>query len=202
MKKVDHDSRRLEVAIAAAKLIASDGLAGLTTRALAARMGCSIGVLSHYFSSKSSIVQAAFDWADSRIDARMEEAFKQNPSIDSLIPVILAGLPLDESRDIEWRVRFNLQAYTLSNSDDIAGQQTKIQRLRVLFYERLNELQANGNIRQDIDLSVVTSAAFDLVIGTAHNLLMVPMEKREAYAQTLLTLVDALRPEAQTDHKM
>ena len=63
MRKVDHDSRREEVAGAAARLIAEKGLEALTTRALAKSLGCSIGVLSHYFSSKEEIVIAAFRWA-------------------------------------------------------------------------------------------------------------------------------------------
>ena len=64
MRKVDHDSRREEVAGAAAALIANEGLEALTTRALAKALGCSIGVLSHYFNNKEDIVIAAFRWAD------------------------------------------------------------------------------------------------------------------------------------------
>ena len=96
MRKVDHDSRREEVAGAAARLIAEKGLEALTTRALAKSLGCSIGVLSHYFSSKEEIVIAAFRWADQRIDLRMQEAIAtDNPGLDSFFPVIKAGLPLD-----------------------------------------------------------------------------------------------------------
>ncbi len=63
MKKVDHDQRRLEVAVAAATIIADQGLEALTTRNLAKAMGCSIGVLSHYFLNKDETVIAALNWA-------------------------------------------------------------------------------------------------------------------------------------------
>jgi AcrR family transcriptional regulator len=45
--------------MAAAGIIASEGLEALTTRNLARSMGYSIGVLSHYFTSKDQIVIAA-----------------------------------------------------------------------------------------------------------------------------------------------
>ena len=43
MRKLDHDQRRLEIAEAAARLIAADGMEALTTRSIARAMGCSIG---------------------------------------------------------------------------------------------------------------------------------------------------------------
>ncbi|MGJ8686787.1 MAG: TetR/AcrR family transcriptional regulator, partial [Spongiibacteraceae bacterium] len=87
MRKVDHDQRREDVASAAASLIARSGLEALTTRALAKEMGCSIGVLSHYFSSKEEIVIAAFQWADQRIDMRMQEAIDaDSPGLEDFIP--------------------------------------------------------------------------------------------------------------------
>ena len=70
MRKLDHDQRRREIAEAAARLIAADGMAALTTRGIARAMGCSIGVLSHYFESKAAIVTAAFAWASSAIHGR------------------------------------------------------------------------------------------------------------------------------------
>ena len=194
MKKVDHDLRRAEVAEAAAQVIAKEGLTGLTTRALAKSMGCSIGVLSHYFNSKEQIVQAAFDWADNRLDKRMEEVLEQNPTIDSFLPVIEAVLPLDETRDIEWRVRFNLYNHMLT-SGDIVGQREKLQAYRALLFELLKELKSNGGIRQDIDPALIANTAFDLVIGTAQNLLMIPMAKREVHAESIFSIVENLRPD-------
>lgn len=78
-KKVDHDQRRLEVAVAAATIIADQGLEALTTRNLAMAMGCSIGVLSHYFLNKDEIVIAALNWADSRIEDRFTRLIEQSP---------------------------------------------------------------------------------------------------------------------------
>lgn len=193
MRKVDHDSRREEVAAAAAKLIAEKGMEGLTTRALAKAMGCSIGVLSHYFSSKDEIVLAAFNWADSNIDRRMEAILAENPTLDAFIPVIRAGLPLTPESDIEWRVRFNLYSHTLTSSEGLIRQQEKLQGFRSLLNELIAGLQERGEIRGGISSEEITSVAFDLCIGAAQYLLMIPMEQREDYAQTIFNLVESLR---------
>ena len=73
-----------------------------------------------------------------------------------------------------------------------------MQSYRSLLEQLLIELQSNGGIRADVDPCKTANIAFDLLIGAAQNLLMVPMDEREAYAETLLSLVDRLRPEDTT----
>jgi AcrR family transcriptional regulator len=194
LKKVDHNSRREEVAAAAAKLIAEQGMDGLTTRSLAKSMGCSIGVLSHYFNCKEDIVLAAFHWADTRIDKRMEDILTSSPTLDSFIPVIRAGLPLDAASDLEWRVRFNLYAYALTSSEHLPVQMEKLQLFRQQLETIIGRLQAANEIRSDVAAIDVTNLAFDLVIGTAQYLLMIALEDREQYVKSHFKLVELLRP--------
>ena len=196
MRKVDHDSRREEVASAASRLIAERGLEALTTRALAKELGCSIGVLSHYFNSKEEIVLAAFQWADQSIDQRMQAAIvDQDISLDYFIPMIQAGLPLDEASDREWRVRFNLYNYCLTRGGEgLSAQIEKTDHFRDLMLGLITALQEKGEVRQDISADLITKMAFDMVIGAAQNLLMVPMARRREHARYLFDIVEQLRP--------
>lgn len=196
MRKVDHDSRREEVASAASRLIAERGLEALTTRALAKELGCSIGVLSHYFNSKEEIVLAAFQWADQSIDQRMQAAIvDQDISLDYFIPMIQAGLPLDEASDREWRVRFNLYNYCLTRGGEgLSAQIEKTDLFRDLMLGLITALQKKGEVRQDISADLITKMAFDMVIGAAQNLLMVPMARRREHARYLFDIVEQLRP--------
>lgn len=197
MRKVDHDSRREEVAEAAARLIASKGLEALTTRALAKSLGCSIGVLSHYFSSKEEIVIAAFRWADQRIDLRMQEASIQqdNLSLDQFFPIIKAGLPLDEESDLEWRVRLNLHTFALTHKDSLQAELEKNTQNRELMQGMITSLQAQGELRDDVSAEDITNIAFDLVIGMAKNLVMRPFNEREERSAYLFRMIEQLRPE-------
>ncbi|WP_101757710.1 TetR/AcrR family transcriptional regulator [Oceanicoccus sp. KOV_DT_Chl] len=193
MRKLNHAVRRDEIAAAAAEFIAYKGLEALTTRALAASMGCTIGVLSHYFSNKNQIILAAFNWADSRIDQRIAEAVSDQLSIDDFLPVIRAALPFDVETDMHWRVRFALYASTLINVDELQEQQEKMQYLRVWITELIQGLQDNNEIRADVSAEDVASVIFDLIIGAAQNLLHVPMAKREAQAAPIFKLLETLR---------
>jgi AcrR family transcriptional regulator len=194
LRKVDHDSRREEVAGAAASLIANKGLEALTTRALAKELGCSIGVLSHYFSSKEEIVIAAFRWADQRIDLRMQEAVAHDsPSIESFFPVIKAGLPLDAESDLEWRVRLNLQTFALTHGDSLQAEREKNKQFRDLMTIMIADMQIKGHVTKELSADEITSVAFDLVNGMAKNLLMCPFEEREKKAEYLFKLIELLK---------
>lgn len=195
LRKVDHDSRREEVAGAAATLIANKGLEALTTRALAKELGCSIGVLSHYFSSKEEIVIAAFRWADQRIDLRMQEAIADDsPNIESFFPVIKAGLPLDAESDLEWRVRLNLHTFALTHDASLLAEREKNMQFRDLMTGMIAGMQAKGRVTKELSAEDITSVAFDLVNGMAKNLLMCPFEEREAKAEYLFKLIELLKP--------
>lgn len=195
MRKVDHDSRRQEVAAAAARLIAEQGLDALTTRALAKSLGCSIGVLSHYFNNKDEIVLAAFYWADERIDLRIQEAMvAKELSIQSLMPLIWEGLPLTEESDLEWKVRFNLYTYAFTESSLRQAQREKLDQFRALMESLIRQLQASGEIRTDTDAKLITRIAFDMAVGAAQNLLMLPLEERVENVQELFPMLEQLRP--------
>jgi len=194
VRKLDHDHRRQEVAEAAAKLIAERGLECLTTRNLAKELRCSIGVLSHYFENKQQIVLAAFHWADQRIDARVQEAMlRQDLCLDTFIPVIIEGLPITLESDMEWKVRFNLYTHAFTEPDLLLAQREKLDHFRRLMEQQIANLQQRGQIRTDTSAELVTQLAFDITIGAAHTLLMLPMNERRERAGRLLTLLDQLR---------
>jgi AcrR family transcriptional regulator len=194
VKKVDHDQRRLEVAIAAATLIADEGLEALTTRNLAAAMGCSIGVLSHYFANKDEIVIAAMNWADSRIEERFNRLIEQSPmGADHYQPFIIGTLPLDEQSELEWRVRLNLAAYSLTHPRLKQSQDELRKSRQQRLLKMVLALQQSGNIRTDIKPEIIMQNAIDLVTGTAYNLLMIPMQERAEKLEFVLQYLAALQ---------
>ncbi len=181
MKKVDHDQRRLEVAIAAATIIAGEGLEALTTRNLANAMDCSIGVLSHYFVNKDEIVIAAMNWADSRIEERFTGLIEQSPMpADQYEGFIMSCFPLNEQSELEWRVRLNLAAYSLTHPALMQSQD----EARKARFERLVGMvvtqQQAGNFRTGAEPKMIAQMAINFVMGTAYNLLAVPVEDRKS----------------------
>jgi AcrR family transcriptional regulator len=165
MRKLDHDQRRLEIAEAAARLIATEGMAALTTRAIARAMGCSIGVLSHYFESKAGIVTAAFAWASARIEQRLARALARGISVDNLLPLIEAALPHDRQSRIEWGVRLQLWSHAAADAEAAAVLRTDMERNLALLASVVVELQRQQEVRPDIDANNVAQMLIDLMHG-------------------------------------
>lgn len=70
-RRLPTDQRRLQIADAALKVIAQQGLGRFTTQAIAAEVGITDGTLFRHFTSKEEIVLAALD----RVEVKLFEGF-------------------------------------------------------------------------------------------------------------------------------
>ncbi|KSB87543.1 TetR family transcriptional regulator [Caulobacter vibrioides] len=68
------DVRRQALVAAAEAVLARDGVAGTSVRAICAQAGVSAGLLRHYFEGVDDLVAAAYEAVDQRIDAALEAA--------------------------------------------------------------------------------------------------------------------------------
>jgi len=68
--KGDHEARRRDVSEAVWRVLATQGFGGLTMRAVAAELGATTGLLTHYFPAKRDLVRHALDLLDERTVAR------------------------------------------------------------------------------------------------------------------------------------
>jgi len=68
------DVRRQALVAAAEAVLAREGVAGTSVRAICAEAGVSAGLLRHYFEGVDDLVAAAYEAVDQRIDAALEAA--------------------------------------------------------------------------------------------------------------------------------
>ncbi|WP_328785540.1 TetR family transcriptional regulator [Streptomyces canus] len=68
--KGDHEARRRDVSEAVWQVMATRGFAGLTLRAVAAEVGATTGLLTHYFPTKHALVEYALDLLEQRTVSR------------------------------------------------------------------------------------------------------------------------------------
>jgi AcrR family transcriptional regulator len=94
------DPRRAEIAMAAWRVIAREGLAGATMRAIAAEAGCTTGSLTHQFRDRQHLLGHALGLAIEDSTARVVAALGRG----SLSDAIAELLPLDEHRRLEGAV--------------------------------------------------------------------------------------------------
>lgn len=78
-KIVDHDRRREEIAALTLRVMRTAGIENATIRAIARRGRISMGVLSHYFTSKDELVGFTFRYVARRIFEALDAVVKGAP---------------------------------------------------------------------------------------------------------------------------
>lgn len=103
-KVVDHAVRRAELVDAAWRVIAAEGLEAATMRRIAEAAGCTTGRVTHYFDSKDDVLVAALREVHRRAGERMIRHIGGADAASVLLEVLLEALPVDEDRQLEWKV--------------------------------------------------------------------------------------------------
>jgi AcrR family transcriptional regulator len=113
--KVDADDRRHRLVLAAAELIADEGISALTNAKIAKRISGSTTMVTHYFRSKRELVLDTYQTMASRSRARVEQAMRETD--DPLAACLRALLPLDEPAKLEWKVWLAYQGMSVGDPE-------------------------------------------------------------------------------------
>uniref|UniRef100_UPI003D7D465F TetR/AcrR family transcriptional regulator n=1 Tax=Kineococcus sp. SYSU DK001 TaxID=3383122 RepID=UPI003D7D465F len=103
-KVVDHEQRRREIVRAYLRMAAQDGLTGITSRALAGRLGIAAGALWHYFPTMDAVLVAAYDQVFADTDARIDDATGDRTGLRAVDAVLRELLPLGTVTALEAQV--------------------------------------------------------------------------------------------------
>lgn len=120
-RPADHDQRRIQIARAFQRLLAGQGFATVSFAKVAAEAGVSVGLIQHYFLGKDALLRYAYDDAVSRLSERVRARVQEGAAAglstaEVLLNSLVELLPLDQERDVEYRVRQGLQAQALHNA--------------------------------------------------------------------------------------
>lgn len=101
MTETDHDMRRREIAQIAMDLIAREGLEAATVRRIAAEVGFSTTIVTHYFADKQELLLSAYRMVDKWARERFDEAMAHDP-VD-LVAYLLSMCAVTEVDRANWR---------------------------------------------------------------------------------------------------
>ena len=192
-KIVDHEKKRRDIVKVTAQIISKEGMSAVTTRHIAKRANSSLGILTHYFVNKDEIVIGALNWCDERFLSRLDTMYEDEfLSLDDFIPLFKSLLPLDDFSNTEWRVRANLLTYSLTHPKLVKARQEKITFVYKTAKKLVKKLQRNGEIRDDIDSTVLSRMIVDLACGLCINLLSFSMSERHAKVDKKIELMLAM----------
>ncbi|CAM3732060.1 TetR/AcrR family transcriptional regulator [Tsukamurella ocularis] len=166
-KQVDHEERRAEIDRVVWTIIAEDGIAAVTLRAIAARGGISMGRVQHYFPTREAIVAHA-------LTSYLTLAEQANPVPDdrdaALLMLLTHAIPRDGTQRLGAKVWYAYLAEAVTDPG-----------LRTIVNEALRGAEdlATGLLAGDRDRARVLLAAAD---GLAYRALIGVVTADEAEA--------------------
>jgi AcrR family transcriptional regulator len=185
-KEVDHPARRRELADAACRVIARNGLAGTTLAHVAEESGWSIGSIRYYFPDKDELVASALWRVGERVDDRIRQATAGGMTIHELRMAAAELLPLDAGRREEGLVilAFMAQAAVVPALADAA--EGAAQRLQEPLAARIAYAVKAGELRAHLDAEDEAARLRLLLDGLRVQLLITPRHTSGSWALAVL----------------
>ena len=159
--------RRLEVSEAAWRVIVREGLDRTSIRAIAQEMGCTTGVVTHYFRNKQELILFALNQVTEKLKTFMEQEMKSNHGAEGLVAMLSAFLPLDTERQDILRVWVAFLGYAVGRENLMTEHQNSAAQLRAMLVKELERLQVAKILRQDINAEIEANALLALVNGVS-----------------------------------
>ncbi|MGB0560246.1 MAG: TetR/AcrR family transcriptional regulator [Spirulinaceae cyanobacterium] len=164
--------RRLEVAEAAWRVIVREGLDRTSMRAIAQEMGCTTGVVTHYFRNKQELILFALHQVAERLQKLMEQAVAEQSGGDRLVAMLSSFLPIDQERQEILRVWVAFLGYAVGRDDLMVDHQESAGQLRQMVMQELVELQQQQIIKSDINPEMEANVLLALVNGVSLDTLI------------------------------
>lgn len=160
--KGDHDARRLEVSGAVWRVLAASGFGGLTLRAVAAEMGATTGLLTHYFPSKKDLVAHALTVLDERRAARPRPVAPEG--LAGLRAALVDLLPTTPQAVASNRIWISSWEAALGSPDLAAGHAARYARSRERIRRHVEAAQRLGELPAG-DADDMAAATQSFVLG-------------------------------------
>jgi len=166
MAKMSGEQRRPQIAAAALKIIAEQGLGGFTTRSLAQEVGLAEGTIFRHFASKEDIIGAAIDHLEQLLDEDLACAREGDP-VQRLGRFFRRRVELISKNPGLVRILFSDELARAGAASDLDRIQRLKQRGREFISACIREADQAGVLRQGLSPDLVPI----IVHGTALALL-------------------------------
>ncbi|MEW2555973.1 TetR/AcrR family transcriptional regulator [Streptomyces zhihengii] len=180
--KGDHEARRRDVSEAVWQVLAARGFAGLTLRTVAAELGASTGLLTHYFPTKRALVEYALDLLEKRTLARRRAAGTRTAAPGgraaphgpgALRDALLDILPVTPEAAVGNRIRVSSWDAALADPVLSAGHARRYAAGRDRLTERVSAAQELGELPPG-DPAGIAAGAQSFVLGLVVQALFDP----------------------------
>jgi len=193
-KIVDHEDQRRQLSATVVQVVAEQGLENTTLRSVAARHGCTKGMVQHYFSDKEELLLGALAYVEDCCETRMSEPSDHGAGLDLLQARLSAQLPLKPKIVEEWQVRLAFKTRAAFSDDmrlALTERQAEDQKVGVRC---LRAAQKSGELKPEVNLRNSYRSLTALVFGLGVSAVMDPRQLPPAAQRKILkTAIDDLR---------
>jgi AcrR family transcriptional regulator len=185
-KEVDHPARRRELADAACRVIARNGLAGTTLAHVAEESGWSIGSIRYYFPNKDELVASALWRVGERVDQRIRDRTAGGMTVKDLRAAAVELLPLDADRHEDALVYLAFMAQAAVVPELAEAAEGAAERLQKPLAARIAHAARAGELRADLDAEHEAARLRVLLDGLRVQLVTTPRQTSAEWALAVL----------------
>ena len=173
-KIVDRTERREEVLSAVWRVIARNGIDGVSVRDIAAEAGFSTGVIAHYFRDKDDVLVSALQRVVAQESERIATGTSGLVGLAALRRSLEQVLPLDEQRSLEMTVWISFWSRAVGDAR-LAGEQRRVYGAwRALLRRYLREALNAGEVWSGLDPYFAADSLTALVDGLCIGVVVEP----------------------------
>jgi AcrR family transcriptional regulator len=185
-KEVDHAARRRELADAACRVIARNGLAATTLADVAQESGWSIGSIRYYFPNKDELVASALWRVGERVDDRIRRRTGDGMAMNDLRAAAAELLPLDAERREDALVYLAFQAQAAVVPELADASEGAAQRLQEPLAARVAHLVQAGELPPEVAAEQAAARLRVLLDGLRVQLVTTPRQATAGWALEVL----------------
>jgi AcrR family transcriptional regulator len=185
-KEVDHPARRRELADAACRVIARNGLGGTTLAHVADEAGWSIGSIRYYFPNKDELVASALWRVGERVDERIRRRTADGMALRDLRIAAAELLPLDDDRRQEALVHLAFLAQAAVAPELSDASEGAAARLQEPLATRIAHLVRTGELSAGLDAEREAARLRVLLDGLRVQLVTTPRRTTAEWALSVL----------------
>jgi AcrR family transcriptional regulator len=173
-KTMSYSDRRLEVTEATWRVIIREGLDRASMRAIAQELGCTTGVLTHYFRDKDELTLFVLERVFENLFRDMKACTEGLHGIERFEQMIFAALPFELSGGQGWQIWIAFLGYAIGREKLIQEHRKRYELLHQFICKEFTDLQTTKLIREDIDLTLEANALIALVDGIGTGFVINP----------------------------
>lgn len=185
---VDHEVRKRDIVRATLEVLAESGTGGLSFRAVAARLGGSTTLVTHYFPNQDALLTEVASYSLELWGEEMDALDRQGTTPAERLQNLLVWLmPVTPVGLMQERARINLLSSELLGEGHRTALEEWDVRIRSVLRNHLEELVPNGQVDRTVELLRVTISGVGLTVVEHPGLWSV--ERQLAIVEHLMQLL-------------